>query len=309
MQRQGDVRKLYEDALASLIEKVKQDRYVIAAILGGSLSYDEVWEKSDIDLLLIGREEKKPARDYCLVENGVNIHVIMMARSKFKEVIEQSLQSSFFHSFFSKSTLLFTWDETIRDYYENIHRVGARDREIQLLRAGAFVLPVLAKAEKWLYLKGDAPYSFVWILNALPGLAAIEVLMHSEVTGREVIQQALRHNPAFFGKVYCELVNRPKTAGIMREALEMIDAYLDGKIHLLFKPILDFLTEAGGARSVTELDTHFKKRAQTDTLAFAYEWLADKGIIRKVSAPLRLAAKSQVVVDEAAYYYDGRGKS
>ena len=44
---------------------------------------------------------------------------------------------------------------------------------------------------------------------------------------------------------------------------------------------------------------------QTDSLAFAYEWLADKGILAKVSAPLRLTEKSRVTVDEAAYYYDG----
>jgi hypothetical protein len=40
-------------------------------------------------------------------------------------------------------------------------------------------------------------------------------------------------------------------------------------------------------------------------LSNVYEWLADKGIIQKVPSPLRLTQKSQVVVDEAAYYYDG----
>ncbi len=44
---------------------------------------------------------------------------------------------------------------------------------------------------------------------------------------------------------------------------------------------------------------------QTDSLALAYEWLADKNILAKVSAPLRLTEKSRVTVDEAAYYYDG----
>ena len=39
------------------------------------------------------------------------------------------------------------------------------------------------------------------------------------------------------------------------------------------------------------------------------EWLADKGVIQKVSAPARLHEKSRVVVDEAAYYYDGDRKA
>ena len=58
-------------------------------------------------------------------------------------------------------------------------------------------------------------------------------------------------------------------------------------------------------RTTTELDSYFKKQVQEYSLAHIYEWLADRGIIQKVPAPLRLTPKSQVVVDEAAYYYDG----
>src|SRR6266581_1286178 len=53
---------LYNEALESLVAKLKQDRYVLAAILYGSLSHDQVWEKSDIDLMIVGREEKKAGK-------------------------------------------------------------------------------------------------------------------------------------------------------------------------------------------------------------------------------------------------------
>src|SRR5437899_1571430 len=75
---------LYNEALESLVARLKQDRYVLAAILYGSLSHDQVWHKSDIDLVIIGREEKKPSRDregaFCLVENGVNVHATLVPR-------------------------------------------------------------------------------------------------------------------------------------------------------------------------------------------------------------------------------------
>jgi predicted nucleotidyltransferase len=47
----------YKEALHSFVARVQQDRHVIAAILYGSLAYNDVWEKSDIDILLIGKEE------------------------------------------------------------------------------------------------------------------------------------------------------------------------------------------------------------------------------------------------------------
>ena len=299
------IRERYQAALAAFVEKVRQDSYIIAAILGGSLSYDQVWEKSDIDILLVGRSEKVPERGYYLIENGINIHAWLLSRSRFKQQIERTLQSSFFHSYFSKSTLLFSTDETISEYYQNIQRLGARDRELQLLLAGTQVLPVLAKAEKWLYVKNDPAYSFLWLMFMVGGLATIEVLLQGEITGREVVQQAMKHNPAFFRAIYFDLIAQPVDAAAVERALRLVNGYLDERMLTLFQPILDYLGAAGGPRTATELDRHFEKQIQSETLGVAYEWLAEKGVLQAMSTPLRLTEKSRVTVDEAAYYYDG----
>ena len=52
-------------------------------------------------------------------------------------------------------------------------------------------------------------------------------------------------------------------------------------------------------------DSSFMEMRSSYSLLLAYEWLADKGLIRKVAAPLHLTRRSMVTVDEAAYYYDG----
>jgi hypothetical protein len=301
---QEAVKARYQAALEAFVAKVKQDSYVIAAILGGSLSHDQVWRKSDIDILLVGRSEKIRERNYYLLEDDINIHAWLMSRSRFKEQIERALQSSFFHSYFSKSTLLFSTDETISDYYQNIQHLGARDRELQLLRAGAWVLPVLAKAEKWLYVKNDPAYSFLWLMYMVNGLATIEVLQHGEITGREAVQQAMNHNPAFFRAIYFDLIGQPVDAVAAERALRLVNDYLDERMLTLFQPIFDYLGAAGGPRTASELDRYFEKQVQSETLGAAYEWLAEKGAIQKIATPLRLTEKSRVTVDEAAYYFD-----
>jgi RNA polymerase sigma factor (sigma-70 family) len=301
----ADTIRLFNEALAAFVGKLKQDHNILAAILYGSLSHDTVWEKSDIDILLVGREEKKPVKDFYLVENGINIHATLLPRGKFKERLEGSLQSSFFHSAFSKSTLLYSTDPTLEEYYHDVQRVGARDRDVQLLREGSPVLYTLAKAEKWFHVKKDLTYSFLWVMYSVTYLAKIETLLHGEVTGREVVHQALKHNPRFFRAVYTDLVHGPKDAAAIGCALTRINDYLGEKIPVVFKPILDYLREEGGIRSTTEMDEHFKKRAQIHSLAMAYEWLADKGVIQKVPSPIRLTEKSRVTLEEAAYYYDG----
>jgi RNA polymerase sigma factor (sigma-70 family) len=297
---------LYNEALESLLAKVKQDRNVIAVLLFGSLSHDQVWRKSDIDLVLICRTDKQARRELCLIENGVNIHASLTPRNTFKAALQGSLQNSFFHSSFAKSTLLYTTDETIRDFYDRLDTLGTRDRDMQLLRATGNVLYTLAKAEKWLYVKADLEYSFLWIMYTVDGLAKIETLLHGRPTGRETVGEALTLNPAFFGAVYTDLIHCPKDAGVVRAALERINAYLDGRLAALVGPVLDFLADAGGVRTTGELDDYFRKQAQAGSLCGVYEWLADKGILQKVPSPVRLTDKSSAaLVDEAAYYYDG----
>ncbi len=295
---------LYNQALDSFIAKIKQDRYIIAAILFGSLSHDTVWRKSDIDIALVGRDDK-PGRDFYLVENGVNIHAFLLPRGKFKQAIEGSLQGSFSHSWFALSTLIYTTDDTIRELYQSVQTIGARDRQLRLMTSGATLIYCAAKAEKWLVTRKDISYSFLWIMYALKPLAEIEVLIKGEVTGREVIPQAVKINPALFTPLYQDLIHGKKEETTLRAAIDALNRYLERNMLLLFSPVLDYLREARGVRTTSEIDEYFRKQVQEHTLSNVYEWLADNHVIQKVPSPVRLTVKSQVTVDEAAYYYDG----
>ena len=295
---------LFNEALESFVARIKQDRYIVAAILYGSLSHDTVWRKSDIDIMLVARDDKQE-RSFALIENGVNIHATLLPRSKFKQLLEGALGGSFSHSWFALSTLLYTTDDSIRAFYENVRHVGDHDRQLRLMNAGNSALATLAKAEKWLVTRKDVIYSFLWIMYTVQFIAEIDVLLHSELPGREVVPQALKLNPTLFKPIYADFIQQPKTEASIQRALDLINGYIDSKVDTLFGPILVYLSQEGGARTTTELDFYFGKQAQTSwSLSNIYEWLADKDIIQKVPSPLRLTNKSQVTVDEAAYYYD-----
>ncbi len=302
--RKAAVRQRYEEALESFVARVKQDRYIVAAILFGSLAYDDVWEKSDIDMLLIVRDDKADDRFYTLVENGISIHTNLVTRSKFKATFERALQGTWAQSVLARSTLLFSTDETLQAYYENVRHVGSRDREMQMLTALNPVLSLLTKAEKWLVVKNDPIYSFLYMMNLITLLANVEVLWHADVPGREVIQQAITYNPEFFIPLYTDLAQQPKDAKVMRQAIQKIYGYIEEKQEVLFRPILNYLSEAGSVRSSTEIGEYFQKRLGSG-ITLICEWLAERGVIQKVATPLRLTEKSRVTMDEAAYYYDG----
>ena len=131
------------------------------------------------------------------------------------------------------------------------------------------------------------------------------MLLKGEITSREVIPQAAKINPALFNPIYHDLIHGKKEEATIQQALHLINGYLDQNLLLLFGPVLDYLQEAHGIRTTSEIDEYFRKQVQSHTRSNIYEWLADKGVIQKVPSPVRLTVKSQITVDEAAYYYDG----
>ncbi len=318
MQSQDAIEQQYHEAVDALVEKVQKDPYILAAIVAGSFSYAQVWEKSDLDMEFIGKDAVRPTQSFfSLVENGVNIHANVTPRNSFKRAIEGAQQGSFMHSYFSHSTLLFSRDASIQEWYDknaNRNNIGERDKQFLLLDVVASTLPSLIYAEKQFYVNKDCLISFLSILEVVQGLARIEVLLNDEVPVREVIQPALRYNPDFFDRVYTDLMSCEKNEVVIQDTLDAINAYLDER-QFIFQPILDYLIAQKAPRANTELNADLGRSAHgkrdgdsefdDESLDLVCQWLAWKGVIRQVALPMKLTAKSQVSLEEPAYYYDG----
>jgi hypothetical protein len=302
-----DVRQHFSAALDHLIDRIKLDRSILAAILCGSLSHDAVWAKSDIDLVLITIDDNKKPTDsgLDLWADGINVHALLMSRTEFRKSVESALRNCFLHSFLAKGRLLYTHDDTIVRLCESLHDLGARDIRIALLHAACFALAPLYKAHKFLLTRGDLDYTALWIIHTASPLAKIEILNAGLLADREVLPQALKLNPAFFKTVYTDLLNAKKTRPAVEAALAAVDRYIADRIPALFGPLLEHLAEVGEARSVTEIEDHFKRNFGVEGVASACEYLADQGVLTKVPLPVRLTKRSNVDVEELAFFYAG----
>jgi predicted nucleotidyltransferase len=300
------VEEKFREALEALVEQVKEDRSVLAAILCGSLSHDKVWAKSDIDLVLVTIDDKKVEQgDLALYADGVNVHAFLVPRAQFRKTMEGSIRNSFTHSLLAKGRLLYTHDETITGLIAQLQEIGDRDTQVQLLRAATHVLGPMYKAQKWFLTRGDLDYTALWILYAATPLAQIEVIGRRLLADREVIPQAVTLNPAFFKTVYADLLNGKKTRKNVQAALEAVERYVAERAATLFAPVIDHLREVGEARSCTEIEGHFLRKLGVSGVTAACEYLADQGLIGKASTPVQLTKKSTIEVQELAFFYLG----
>jgi hypothetical protein len=300
----ASVHQTFTKALDALIAEIKQDRTVLAAILCGSLPHDTVWDKSDIDLALVTVDDRKnDERGISLYADGLNTHAFLVSRTEFRQIVEGSVANSFMHSLLAKGRLIYTHDETIDALCERLHTMGDRDRQLQLLSAGTGVLPPLYKARKWFVTRKDADYAALWILYAATPLARIEVIGAGQLADREVIPQAMLLNASFFKTVYHDVLNEKKTLKSVEAALDAIDRYLADRTTLLYSPVLDHLRDVGEARSATEIKDHFARNFGVSHVTTVCEYLADRGLLAKASVPVKLTRRSNVEVQEMAFFH------
>ena len=91
-----EVQERYQAALDSLVAKLKQDHYVLAAVLYGSVARGDAWEKSDIDLTIIQRDGlQRGSRCFWLVEDGINRNYASIEECNHKASLHQILGSAY----------------------------------------------------------------------------------------------------------------------------------------------------------------------------------------------------------------------
>jgi hypothetical protein len=298
-----DIQQQFAVALDRLIDQVREDRSILAALLCGSLSHDTVWTKSDIDLVFVTVDDRKVEEGHvALSADGVNVHAMLVPRAAFRRMVDGSVRNSFTHSFLTKGRLLYTHDPTIAALCATLSDIGARDRQVQLLRVATEALPPIDKAHKWFVTRGDLDYTALWLLYAATPLAQMEVIGAGLLVDREVIPQAMRLNPAFFRMVYADVLNTPKTRQTMQAALDAVDDFVARRASAVFAPILEYLAAVGDLRSSRDLEMHFSRNFDIEGVTTACEYLAARGLIGKASTATRLTRKSNVDVQELAFF-------
>lgn len=284
--------------------QVREDHSILAAILCGSLSHDKVWDKSDVDLVLVTIDDKNVKEGgVALHADGVNVHALLIPRTEFRKIAEGSLHNSFMHSFLAKGRVLHAHDESIAGLCARLQTIGERDTQLQLLRAGIHALSPIYKAHKFFVTRGDLEYAALWILHAAAPLAKIEIISRRMLADREAIPQAMKLNPGFFKIIYADLLNNKKTSKEIEAALVAIDGYIAERAMLLFGAVIDHLRETREARSATEIENHFKRNFDIDGVTAACEYLADQQLIGKASTPVQLTKRSNISVQELAFFY------
>jgi hypothetical protein len=304
----------FEAALSQFIDRVAEDRYVLAVVLVGSLSTETIWQRDSIGLWIIeadGVSRRLPSDGEderifrILVENGINLHAEVIPRARFKKMVEGASRTAFSCNFFSRRKVVYSKDPSIESWFKKANAVATKDQERELLVFSTWTIHAHRHARKRLDLKGDLELAAQETLSAAHSIAHTEIIRHGQICEQDVIYRAMDFDPALFQTIYLDVLAKRKNRRAISTALDAVDAYVDKHYHAHLKPLLSFLKKQSRVVPLSEISDQFAfSQMHPGHLESACEWLERKGLLQKVSAPFKLTKRSVERVEEPAYFLD-----
>ena len=290
-------------AMNKFVDKVNNDPHVIALLLWGSLSYYEVWEKSNIEFTMLVRDKSASVMTHYYGDaDGYELNLHLMEVSKFKEMLQKTRAGDFFHSAWSKGTFVYTKDESLPVFFEEARQAGKDDLVLSAVEAIGRMLYYMIKAEKWITVYGNALYAQRFLHSAYIPAADLVLMRHGEEPTRESVIRALELDPGLMHKIFVVPATTPMTVADVQHTLGVMEAYLTEHMDWWSKPVLQFLGD-GEEKSFSHIERQLKVGFR------ALDFLAEKGIIARITKPSRLFKKSKLTVEEIAYIYHKEGQA
>jgi hypothetical protein len=300
--------------LDQFIERIAEDRYVLAIVLVGSLSTETVWQREALGLWIIETDgvsrrlpsDGKDERVFrILVENGINIHAEVIPRARFKQMVEGASRTAFSCNFFAHREIIYSKDPSIERWFKEANAIATKDQERELLTFSTWTIHAHRHARKRLEIKGDLELAAQEILWAAHSVAHTEIIRLGRVWEKDVIYRAIEGAPALFQTIYLDVLSKRKNRRVLSAALDAIDAYLDKHCQTHLKPLLGYLKKQYRVVPLSEISDHFAfSQLHPWHLESACEWLEQKGLLQKLSAPFKLTKRSLERVEEPAYFLD-----
>jgi hypothetical protein len=316
MTRENDGAKVarFETALNQLIERIAEDRYVLAMVLVGSLSTETIWRRESLGLWIIEADgvTRRLLSDGAderifriLVENGINIHAEVIPRSRFKKMVEGASRTAFSCNFFAERRIVYSKDSSIESWFKKANSVATKDQERELLTFSTWTIHAHRQARKRLDIKGDLVLASQETLEAAHSVAHTEIIRQGRVVEQDVIYRAIEGNPALFQTIYLDVLAKSKNRRVLSTALDAIEGYLDEHYDSHLKPLLSYLKKQNRLVPLSEMSEHFAfSQLHPWHLESACEWLERQGVLQKLSAPFKLTKRSLERVEEPAYSLD-----
>jgi uncharacterized protein len=217
----------YQKAFKSIIERLKNNDYVLSVMVFGSMVTGDLWDESDIDMFVITRNTVSEIKNIYTEEKGVPVHIKMMGKVKFLQLHDEDLRGGFIHRIFASSKLVFSKDVEITSRYDNGRYYPDLDRERWTMVYLGNVIKNVSISKK--YLSNNGLYTaYSAAVRAVEDYAKLYINSSGYLISNDATIMAMNNDDSFKACVDTLYLNKVN----IREAIEKTMTYLQNAVNL-----------------------------------------------------------------------------
>ncbi len=297
---QAALKLRFQNAIDQFIDKIRDDVNIIAIILGGSVAYDVIWEKSDVDLTVVVRDQQLKHDSLSVDEDGITFNIYIVSRSSFRRFIEHETGGSFLQSYLANGKIIYSTEDSFYEFFEDIKQIGEDDRAISALHLTSQLVSTMHKVQKWMNARKDLMYAQYFFLKLAETIANLELCIRGIPSSRSAIQKAIDLNPEIMRVFYSEPLSHLLTEEDLTNGLKLLEQYIEDKMSLFKKPVVEYLSDQQ-IKTVSMIAKRFG--VDSHLIVDVLEFMSERGIIEKVTQLVKLTPKSRLSVEEIGYLY------
>lgn len=290
--------KLYQEAYESAVNKLANNSQVIAIVVYGSMVSGDIWDGSDIDFLVIAKENNRVENIYSKILN-IPIHIYYISKDSFIDSYRNLIKGGTFHKAFFTGKLVYCSDNDIKEIHMSSRFYNDRDRDIRNIEILCNLINSVHYTKKY-YITGKIETAYQWSMEVVTNYARLLMSLEGHITDKDILSFAVSVNSNIeylFNKLTLNVSMKKKIS----EILSSVETFIDYNIQGISAPVIEFLRKSKFPLSSHELKNSDEFKHIDGDMNVLLEKLSQMGIINENTRKCTTYA-DEYLIDETVYF-------
>ena len=290
--------KTYQDAYEIAINKFKKNKHTLAVVIYGSMVSGDIWEESDMDFLLITREQNKTDSIYSKVLN-VPVHINYMSKDIFIETYKSMLKGGTFHGVFFSAKLVYCVDEDVREIYNLTRFYNDKDIGIRNIELVCNLLNSIHYAKKF-KVTGKTETAYQWCVEVLKNYARLIMNVSGHITHKDILSLAVSMNRDI-EDVFKVLIGKKPINDKLNYIIDFSEEFIQSNIENIAKSLITYLEVIKTPCSATDIQNCDEFKQVDGDLNILLEKLSSMNLIMESNREYK-SCGNEYLIDQIVYF-------
>lgn len=290
----------YQKTFINIKDRLMKNDEVLAMMVFGSMVTGDLWEESDIDLMIILKNYNSEVHNIHLQENGVPVHLKLMSKETFLEIHKEVSREKFIKRVFSTSRLVFSKDSELTYIYDNGRYFADVDREKSNMAFLSQLLKHVSICKKYLY--NDKIYTAaLFAVYSAEDFSKLYVNSSGYRINKNVLSMTANINEEFKNYIDELFIGSKNLKQSIEKLLEYIEEDINNKIKSYTSLLLEYMQEKDSVLSSEDISNDELFKGWNINFEELLNKLWIKNLIKKDIRELK-TSNNEIIFNENVYF-------